>query len=712
MNIAPAWRAAGGLRASVRLDRDGRRDRDGVRAARPRRDDAGRRRCSCSGTYCSRRWRYVGARRGGTPGARARTAAVRDGRRSSRGRGLRAVRRDARAIDRHVGHQRVHGRGEGRSAFRIRPGIRCSSSIAYLFGTLPLAREYAVRINLLAARHERGVGRALVPGGARGHAGAVRGTMGAARGRRGVRRDRRDELHGVEPVGREREGVHALPAPAHGRRVARGAVDAVAGGRARGPPAGRDRVPARARLHDPPGGPARGPAVAAVVLLLAPRTLLRGRLVAQAAAVGALGVSLFAFEPIRSANHPALNEGEPTACADGFAMKCTLSLDTLDAAARACHARTVRQAGPLGRARPRSAPSSGCGGSISRGSGSAIRTARIRRRNSSSRCSRSMLALVGAVAPRARRPADVRASPPCSIATVTVALVFYLNFKYGYTQSPELGDGVEREVRDRDYFFLWSFSALGIWTGIGLAQCWRSLAARLERPRALALAMPVMTLAFLPLALNAHAASRAGQTFTADFARDLLDSVAPNGDPGDQRRQRHLPALVRAGGRGISQGCRRGDRGIPQYRLVPETAPAPGNRARGLAGEADSVPQFVRLADAQRFDAGGIHATIPAGYRHARPVLHAAHRARCAPAPAGVFHERDLSESARARSLPRDGRARGAADAGHAGGVAGHRCGPARASSRSSVRYRSGATRSGDAERSSARTTGSTPRRW
>jgi hypothetical protein len=46
------------------------------------------------------------------------------------------------------------------------------------------------------------------------------------------------------------------------------------------------------------------------------------------------------------------------------------------------------------------------------------------------------------------------------VFTVTLVLVYYMNFKYGASQAPELGETVQREVRDRDYFYLWS-SRLG-----------------------------------------------------------------------------------------------------------------------------------------------------------------------------------------------------------------------------------------------------------
>ena len=65
------------------------------------------------------------------------------------------------------------------------------------------------------------------------------------------------------------------------------------------------------------------------------------------------------------------------------------------------------------------------------------------------------------------------------IGTVTLALIVYLNFKYGFSQSPELGDSVPREVRDRDYFYLWSFSALSVWIALGLFYLWETIATAL-----------------------------------------------------------------------------------------------------------------------------------------------------------------------------------------------------------------------------------------
>jgi hypothetical protein len=98
-------------------------------------------------------------------------------------------------------------------------------------------------------------------------------------------------------------------------------------------------------------------------------------------------------------------------------------------------------------------------------------------------------------------------------------------------------------VRDRDYFYLWSFSAWSVWASLGFVFVWETIAALLgsekvrvgsdtiELPsrRGWLLSMPVLAIALVPLFGNWHSASRAGQTDTADFAADLLNSVEPYG---------------------------------------------------------------------------------------------------------------------------------------------------------------------------------------
>lgn len=115
------------------------------------------------------------------------------------------------------------------------------------------------------------------------------------------------------------------------------------------------------------------------------------------------------------------------------------------------------------------------------------------------------------------------------LATLTVALVVYLNFRHGYSLAGQL-DQSQREVRERDYFFVAGFLLWGSLAGTGLAWAWhalaRALGGGLGRYR---LAAPVLAVAFVPMAFNWAWASRAGDYAARDWAYDLLMSVEPYG---------------------------------------------------------------------------------------------------------------------------------------------------------------------------------------
>ena len=118
------------------------------------------------------------------------------------------------------------------------------------------------------------------------------------------------------------------------------------------------------------------------------------------------------------------------------------------------------------------------------------------------------------------------------VATFTLLLIFYLNFKYGYSWQPERQ--LAREVRERDYFFIASFALWGVWVGMGLATLmeWITEALEAREPdgaRRWLLATPVLVLALIPLWGNHLTASRKGETLARDFAVDLLQSVEPYG---------------------------------------------------------------------------------------------------------------------------------------------------------------------------------------
>jgi hypothetical protein len=119
------------------------------------------------------------------------------------------------------------------------------------------------------------------------------------------------------------------------------------------------------------------------------------------------------------------------------------------------------------------------------------------------------------------------------VFTFTFALVFYLNFRYGYSLRPEI-PVTQHEVRERDYFFICSFAIWGIWVAMGLAACveligdWFRERQPLEARRWL-YGTPLLLVALVPLFGNRLTASRKGETLARDFAYDLLQSVEPYG---------------------------------------------------------------------------------------------------------------------------------------------------------------------------------------
>jgi hypothetical protein len=118
------------------------------------------------------------------------------------------------------------------------------------------------------------------------------------------------------------------------------------------------------------------------------------------------------------------------------------------------------------------------------------------------------------------------------LGTLTVGLVYYMNFKYGFSQYP--GEpSLPREVRERDYFFVAFFSVYGTFVALGFGALMRRtvefLGDRSTSERRWIAATPVLALALIPLLGNRVTASRAHETVPRDFAYDILQSVEPYG---------------------------------------------------------------------------------------------------------------------------------------------------------------------------------------
>ena len=285
------------------------------------------------------------------------------------------------------------------------------------------------------------------------------------------------------------------------------------------------------------------PAVAIAVLARQPQVLLRWKLLLACVGALVLGVTPFATQPIRAAHFPAINEGEPTGCIEKLAWDCTFSARTKDAFMYNFNRGQYDKPALTDRMAPFFSGQVGMWWLY-------FKWQWLRDPDNRNPGTQTALAviflLLGIIGGYVHWRRDRRSFwffGPLML-TMTLGLIYYLNFKYGYSQSPELNIPSElREVRDRDYFYLWSFSAWSVWAALGLIYVWETVAAMIgaqqvrlgsetvEQPyqRSWLMSSPVLALAFIPIFANWSAASRSGETDTRDFAHDLLNSVEPYG---------------------------------------------------------------------------------------------------------------------------------------------------------------------------------------
>jgi hypothetical protein len=259
------------------------------------------------------------------------------------------------------------------------------------------------------------------------------------------------------------------------------------------------------------------PVVAVYVLATDWRVLLKPKLLLALTAVAVVGLSInYLYLPIRAGQYPAINEGEP----EGFFSQALM--DVLNRVQYAKPPLGDRQADLLSQYGNYWQYWSWQWGRDLGGLG-ALATGLF-----------TALGLGGLWALIRR---DLRAGVAAGILllTVTVLLTFYLNFKYGYSYragDPLITDPM-REVRERDYFFVASFAFSGVLIAAGLAALIRGigdwLGDRVPDARRYAMATPVVAVALIPLIGNRVTASRAHETLARDFAVDILESIEPYG---------------------------------------------------------------------------------------------------------------------------------------------------------------------------------------
>jgi hypothetical protein len=273
-----------------------------------------------------------------------------------------------------------------------------------------------------------------------------------------------------------------------------------------------------------PAGFLAAPAVVVAVLMRRSRTILNWRLLLTAFGALLLGLTPFIYEPIRAAHFPAINEGAPTACTTKIEVSCTFNSLTWQRLKENINREQYGQKLERGASYPDQVGMWWL----------YFKWQWLRDAHNAHPAWQEFLALIflilaltgGYVHWREDRETFWYVAP--LMFTMTLALIYYLNFKYGWSQDPGNRDAA-REVRDRDYFFVWSFSAWGIWASLGLGLIWSSVATMIAGRfnRALMVASPVLLIAFVPLFGNWKYAPRTGQHFTQDWARDYLNSLEP-----------------------------------------------------------------------------------------------------------------------------------------------------------------------------------------
>ena len=273
------------------------------------------------------------------------------------------------------------------------------------------------------------------------------------------------------------------------------------------------------------------PALGVLLLLSRPYRLLTAGFTSRATLVIALGISFNFVLPIRAELDPVINEGDPTCVSVGQAAAAVFSQGRVGCPAlSSALSREQYQTPPVWQ---RKAPFTAQMATFMQyfewqwGRGLDASELPAPRRFLPT----VLFLALGFVGLYAAWVSDRTLFAYLAVlaGTLTVGLIVYLNFRHGYSLHADL-DQVQREVRERDYFYIATFSYWGCLAGIGLAWLWNAASRRMTRGPATHLkTSPILLLALLPLMLNWPWATRSGDYAARDWAYDLLMSVEPYG---------------------------------------------------------------------------------------------------------------------------------------------------------------------------------------
>ena len=272
------------------------------------------------------------------------------------------------------------------------------------------------------------------------------------------------------------------------------------------------------------------PAIGIFILVVRPRTFLNWKLYAAAIGAAVLGLSIHMVLPLRAGLHPVINEASPTCPSVGSALEAIVTYGKAGCQNLAAALNRTQYDKPsiLSRQAPlysqlvnylqyfdwqwaRSLDGTNTVFAHLRLPFTMLFTG---------------LGVWGGIE-HWRRDRESFLFMATLFGTVSLGLIYYMNFKYGYSLQSPVHDMSLHEVRERDYFFIVSFSVWGLWAGMGIATLWREAATELRTT--FLKVSPILGLAVIPLVANFGWASRAYDYTTRDWAYNLLMSVEPYG---------------------------------------------------------------------------------------------------------------------------------------------------------------------------------------
>ncbi|MGI9626268.1 MAG: glycosyltransferase family 117 protein [Longimicrobiales bacterium] len=272
------------------------------------------------------------------------------------------------------------------------------------------------------------------------------------------------------------------------------------------------------------------PALGLFILMVRPRTLLNPRLYVAGVLAVVLGLSIHLFLPMRSGLDPVINEAEPTceSVTDALGSIVTYGRRGCEDLNAALNREQYLKPDLVPRQAPLASQVQNFLQYFDWQWARSLSATNVLFGNGRIPFTALFIALgVLGILEHYRRDMASWVYLISLFGVLSFGLVYYMNFKYGYSIPDPLNNRDLHEVRERDYFFIVGFSVWGLMAGIGITSLWQQLSGKFGG--SLKAGSPILGLALIPLVLNFSWATRADDYSARDWAHNLLMSVEPYG---------------------------------------------------------------------------------------------------------------------------------------------------------------------------------------